>query len=103
MEEDHSHSSRSRLQAAGPGNIVGSSQVLNSSSDIGNSCESETNHQRVGLREQSEVMKDAFSLACNCILDLSSMPKYHNSAGSDQSEHKSSVDCIDQSHCRGVT
>lgn len=55
-------------------------QVLNSSSDIGNSCESETNHQRVGLREQSEVMKDAFSLACNCILDLSSMPKYHNSA-----------------------
>ena len=63
-------------------------QVLNSSSDIGNSCESETNHQRVGLREQSEVMKDAFSLACNCILDLSSMPKYHNSAGNNQSEHK---------------
>ena len=53
-------------------------QVLNSSNEIGNSRESEQSNQKVCLREQSEKLSDAYSLACNCILDLSSMPKYHN-------------------------
>ena len=53
--------------------VLRSNELINQNPD---ECQS-TN--KVLLKPESEKFSNAFSLACNCILELSSMPKYNNS------------------------
>ena len=54
------------------------SQVLNSDDVVGKKTVKNQRNKKVCLNDQSEKFSDAFSHACNCILELSSMPKYNN-------------------------
>lgn len=45
---------------------------------------------KVLLKSESEKLSNAFSLACNCILELSSMPKYNISDNQISSDNNAS-------------
>ena len=69
--------------------VLSSNEVTPSGGD---QCQHSVN---VESKSESEQFTEAFSLACNCILELSSMPKYNNQSEAriltiDQSEAKSS-------------
>ena len=59
-------------------------QVLDSSMVISSNRDKCQVGQQVILKSESEKFSDAFSLACHCILELSSMPKYNSGEDSQQ-------------------